>query len=294
MTAFAFRVVKINGTLLPGVRLPDFQRREKQMPSEADGSIYQTSSPVLRAAPMARWATIAVKTLWGLFGTATRPPYILLDGTNGLELIGPKINATTPGYDATAVHASRKGLSGLIMLAGLSWRPGDVVEATVEAFWTTSAGGTDPITSAAVALPTIPVNTEQLVLSSVSGIPSTRIASLDVAITHQVENNDETICYNAGLPFPVLLKQPGVGGSVEVIATFETTDLTTTISNGTVVITMGVLNHNGVGLAAGTAVMTINSPQIREEQISGSPASRRVTVRGTWDGTNFPVALTST
>lgn len=288
MTAFAFNLVKINGTAQFGVRNPDYQPREKQLPADQDGTVWQTSSPVIRAAPMFRWTTVAVKTLLVLFGTTSRPPNVALDGTNGIEAIGAKINATGPGYDATTVHASRKCLNGLLVLAGLSWKPGDVVEATCEAYTTSTAGGTNPIVTATVAAPTIPVNTEQLVLSSVSGIPSTRIASLDVSITHQVENNDETICYNAGLPYPVLLKQPGVGGAVEWLATFETTDLTTALSNGTVSIVFGVLNHNGVGLAAGTATVTLNNCQIREEGITGKPGLRKVTVRATWDGTSFP------
>ena len=288
MTAFAFSIVKINNVAQFGVRSPDYQPREKQLPADQDGTVWQTSSPVIRAAPMLKWSTVAVKTLLALFGTTSRPPYVALDGVNGIEVIGAKINATGPGYDATAVHASRKCLNGLVMLAGLSWKPGDVVEASCEAFLTGTAGGTNPVVTATVAAPTIPVNTEQLVLSSITGIPSTRILSLDVAISHQVENNDDVICYNAGLPYPLLCKQPGVAGPVEWLATFETTDLTTALTNGTITVVFGVLNHNGVGLAAGTATLVLNNCQIREEGIAGKPGSRKVTARATWDGTSYP------
>jgi len=288
MTAFAFNLVKLNNSYLTGIRQPDLQLREKQMPSETDGSIWQTSAPVIRAAPMCKFGTVAVKALLVLLGTSRQPPHVALDGTNGVELIGAKINSAGPGYDATSVHASRKGLRGLLMLSGLSWRPGDVAEATAEVFFFSAAGGTDSLTASTVATPTIPVNTEQLVLSSVSGIPSSRITAWDLVITHQVENNDEAICYNAGLPYPVALKQPGVGGAVEWMLTVETTDLTTAITNGTVASVFGVLNHNGVGMSSGTATVTINSPQIREESITGKPASRKIMIRGTWDGTNFP------
>lgn len=288
MTAFAFNIVKLNNAYLTGIRQPDLQLREKQAVAEGDGSIWQTSAPVIRAAPTARFGTVAVKALFTLMTSSTRPPYVALDGTNGMELIGAKINTAAPGYMSTSVHASRKGLRGLLMLAGLSWRPGDVAEATAEAFFYSAAGGTDSLTTSTVAAPVIPVNTEQLVLASVSQIPSSKILSWDLAITHQVENNDEVICYDAGLPFPVMLKQPGVGGAVEWMLTVETTDLTTAITNGTVTSVFNVLNHNGVGHAAGTATVVLNNPQIREESIGSKPASRKITARGTWDGTNYP------
>jgi hypothetical protein len=292
MTAFAFNLVKINGNLLPGVRQPSFQRREKQAVSESDGTIWQTSAPVIRAAPMARFSTVAVRSLFNLMGTATRPPHIALDGVNGLELIGAKINASTPGYDGASVHASRKGALGLIMLSSLTWRPGDVAEATCDAYWRTASGATDPILPATVALPSIPINTEQLVLSSVSTVPAGKILSLDIGIAHQVENNDD-MCFDLGLPFPVLLKQPGVGGAVEIQGTIETTDLTSVLSNGVIASTFTVLNHNGVGLSSQTATLTVNSAQIREEEIAGKPSSRRISFRGTWDGTSFPITATT-
>lgn len=290
MSAFAFNLVRLNNTMLTGIRSPSFQPRETQMPSETDGTIYQTSSPVIRAAPMARFSTIAVRSLFSLFGS-TRPPYVAMDGTNGLELIGAQIGTNVPGYASGTVHARRQGLNGLVALSGLSWRPRDVVEATVDAYWIAAAGGTNPVPPTTIALPTIPVNTEQLVLTGVSGIPATRITSLDLSITHQIENNDESICYNTGLPYPILTKQPGVGGTVEIIQTVETLDLTTTLSNGTVTSTFGVLNHNGLGLGASTAFFTLNNPQIREEEVAGKPATRRITIRGTWDGTNSPITL---
>lgn len=291
MTAFAFNVVKLNNAFLKGIRQPDFQVREKQAVSDTDGSIWQTSAPVIRAAPMARFDTVAAKALFVLMGTSSFPPFVALDGTNGLELLGLKINATGPGYDATSVHASRKCLNGLLMLADLSWKPGEVLTATAEAYLIATVGSTNPVVASTIALPTVPVNTEQLVLSTISGIPSTRIASWDVSISHQVENNDEQICYNHGLPYPVLAKQPGTGGAVEVLLTIETTDLTTAISNGTVVSTFAVLNHNGVGTSAGTATVTLNNPQIREEGITGKPAMRKIVIRATWDGSTQPITI---
>lgn len=291
MTAFAFNAVKLNNAFLKGIRQPDFQVREKQVVSDTDGSIWQTSAPVIRAAPMAKFDTVAVKALFALMGTSSFPPFVALDGTNGLELLGLKINPTGPGYDATAVHASRKCLNGLLMLSGLSWKPGEVLSASVDAYLLATAGGTNPVVASTVALPSIPVNTEQLVLSSISGIPSTRIAAWDVAIAHQVENNDEQVCYNHGLPYPVLAKQPGTGGAVEIILTVETTDLTTAVTNGAVTSTFGVLNHNGVGLAAGTATVVLNNPQIREESIGSKPAMRKITIRATWDGTTQPITI---
>lgn len=295
MSAFAFNLVRLNNAFITGIKSPSYERREQFAIATQDGTLYQTSAPVIRAAPKATFTTVAVKALFTLFGGAGALPFVVMDGTNGCELIGTKINTAGPGYDATAVHASRKGVAGMVFLSGIRWSPGQIAEAMCDVLWTTAAGGTDPVVIATVALPTIPVNTEQLVLSTCT-VPAgvlSRITSLDLAVTHQAENNDDAICFSTGLPFPMLLKQAGVGGSAEIVLTIETLDLTTVMTNGTVTVVFGVLNHNGVGLAAGTATITINAAQIRADTISGMPGVRRITVRGTWDGTNRPMTITT-
>lgn len=291
MSAFAFSLVKANNAFITGIKSPSYERREQFGIAAQDGTLYQTSAPVIRAAPKATFTTVAIKALFTVLGSGGALPFVALDGTNGCELIGTKINTTGPGYDTAAVHASRKGVAGMIFLSGIRWSPGQIAEAMCDVFWTTAAGGTDPVVPASIALPTIPVNTEQLVLSTCT-VPAgalSRIQSLDLSIAHQAENNDDAICFNTGLPFPVLLKQAGIGGAAEVMLTIETLDLTTVMSNGTVTLVFGVLNHNGVGLAAGTATVVINSAVVREDTISGTPAGRRITIRGTWDGTTKPV-----
>jgi len=293
---FAFSLVKLNGSLLTGISSPTYDRRESHSPLGDDGTLHQTGDGVIRAAPMARFTTKAIRALFIALGTTGQVPFVALDGTNGIELIGTKISTTAPGYDATSVHASRKGPKGELYLKSLRYSPGDVAEAECEAFFFSSAGGTDPITVATVALPTLAANTEQLVLSAltIGATPITKLRSFEVSIDHRGENNVQDHCYDSGLPFPVLTTKAGVNGQTEIIVTIETTDLTTSYANGTVTAAFTVVNNLGIGLAATTATMTINGSIVREDAISGAKGQaggRRISIRGTFDGTNRPCTI---
>ncbi len=297
-SAFAFNIVKVAGSVLVGVSSPNFDRREVQRVSATDGVVHQTGATVRRTAPMASWSSRAVRTIFTLLGTGDEVPFVALDGTNGVELFGGKINTAAPGYAGSTVHARRKFAAGDLYLKKVSWRSNDGASAELEAFALASAGGTDPVDDSNAALPTLPVNTEQMDLSSITigGGALGDVTSLDLDITHQGENNDEEMCYSSGLPHPVLTKKAGVGGAAEILLTIETNDLTASISNGTVVITLAAANNLGVGLSANQAIMTLNNPLIREQSIpgsDGSPGKRRILVRATFDGTNKPLVITT-
>ena len=76
--------------------------------------------------------------------------------------------------------------------------------------------------------------------------------------------------------------------------TVETLDLTSSISNGTVIWTLAVLNNLGVGLGSNTAIITLNNPTIRETVIrgeDGSAGKRQITCRALFDGTNKPLTI---
>ena len=298
MTAFAFNLVRANNTLLTGIRQPNYQRRPKYAPLDNDGTLYQTSRPVIRAAPMASFSTVAMRAMVQALTATSGIPYLALDGTNGLELIGAKIGSNVPGYDPTAsVHARRQHLSGMAMVSGISWRPGDVAEMSMEAFFTATTGSTDPTVITPITLPAIPVGTEQLVLSAITmpggTISAARCVSYDLSINHQVENNDESMCYNTGLPFPVLLKQPGVGGTAEIGLSLEVLDLTGTLANGAVSAVFTRLAHNGVGLTTGTVTVALANCQIVEVEIRGKPGVRKLEIFSTWDGTTAACTLTA-
>lgn len=296
MTAFNFSLAALNGTTLVGIRSANFDRRETQSPIGTDGTLHQTGASVIRAAPMAQLTTIAVRSLFAILGTGDEVPFVALNGTTGLVLYGPKINATGPGYDSGSVHKTLTAANGMVFLDRVSWSPGGVAEASASVYITSTAGGTDPVTASTAALPTLPVNTEQMVLSTLTlnGTAVTRCASVEVSLSHRAENNDESVCFNQGLPYPVLLTQAGVGGQTEVMVTIETLDLTTAFANGTVVIAFTSLSALGVGLGSATATMTINGALTREQTIggeNGQPARRQLMIRGTFDGTNKPVTI---
>lgn len=295
MTGFNFSVVKLNGTALVGIRSPDYQRREKYAPIGTDGTLHQTSNAVIRTAPMASWQTIAVRALVAILNGSTDLPMKAHDATNGLEMIGMQINSAGPGYDATAIHASRKAPRGQTYLSGLSWSPGDVLVASCDSYFISAAGGTDPVTiSSTTALPTLSVNTQQLTLTSlvIGGLTITRVQSWEMSIGHKCENNDESVCYNTGLPHPILLTQAGVNGQTEFTMTVDTLDLNGAVTAaGTAVAVFSTINPLDVGVTAVTTTATLNGSLIREEAIQGQPGGRRITVRGTYNGTNLPFAL---
>lgn len=297
---FAFNMVRVNGsTLLPGCTSPSAEQRETQKPVATDGTLHQTGSGVSRRAPKIMFQTIAAIAAFDLLGTGDQVPYLALDGSNGIEAIGGKINPAAPGYLGTSTHASRKMISGALVLSGVSWSPGEVVRVSLEAFGISANGTTAAMADASIALPTLAQNTEQLVVSAVElpNLSITKASSVELAVTHQVENNDEEICYHLGLPEPVALKQPGVGGQTEILLTIETLDLTgAPAATGTVTVTMTKLNHLGVGLDTETAVITLNNCLIREEVVRGEDgraAKRRITCRATYEGTNLPLTITT-
>lgn len=296
--SFAFNVVKLNGSVLTGIEAPTYDRREERLKAGNDGALHTTTATVIRAAPRAGFATVAVRALLVLLGTGDEVPYVALNGTTGLELIGAQRGTDGVGYAAGTVHPSRLGASGAVFLSGLSWRPRAPMSATVDAFWISAAGGTDPITvSAGVALPTLGLNQEQLGLSSLligATDLTNKCAAIDVAIDHRAENNVDPTCFNAGLPFPVQLAGIGVNGHSDVTVTIDTEDLTTAITNGAVVITGKVYNHLGVGFGATGITVTINGVLAREEAIpgeNGATAKRRLVITGTFDGTNKPITV---
>lgn len=295
-TAFGFNQVTVNGTVIPGQVSGTFDRRESEDVQGNDGSLHQTSAAVMRTAPRAEFQTVALRTMFTLLGTGDEIPFVALNGTTGIKMIGNKIDSAGPGPASGSVHAQRAFVSGLLALDSVSWSPGSVATATASAYATSSAGGTDPVVSTNVAAGTVSTNTERLVLSAatINGTAVPQIASVSVSIAHQIDNADPGTCYNLGLPYPIICKEPGAGGATEVVATIETADLTTAFANGAVVLTFAKLNHNGVGTSADTATVTLNACLVREQSISGSsgsPAGRRLTCRATFDGTNKPITL---
>lgn len=294
MTAFNFSLAALNGTALNGIRSGTLDRREQQSALSTDGTLHETTAAVIRAAPMARLSTLAVRALFSTLGTGDAVPFVALNGSTGLVMYGGLINSTGPGYTSGSAKIAT-ALTGFVFLDSVRWSSQQPAEAEVSVYLTAAAGGTNPVTDSTGNLPTLPFNQEQLVLSAltINGTSAGRVRSFDLQIAHRCENNaDES--YQQGLPYPTQCAQAGVSGATEILLTIETLDLTTAFANGAVVITLTQLNHLGVGLDTETATITINGVMAREQTIqgeSGSPASRQILIRGTFDGTNAPVTL---
>ncbi len=286
--SFLFSIVKINGSIYAGVKSSSFDRREQQLPGAADGTVHVTTSPVVHSAPRAGFSLLGFRTLFAAL-TAGQVPYLALDGSNGWAGIALK-RGTTPGWDSGSTHIERKMARGMLLLDGVTWQPGQPAEAACSVFGLSSDGSADPVASASVALPTLPTLQEQLGLSTltVNGVSLTKVMNLQIGIAHQVENNAAD-CYLCDLPHPTALQMPGAGGAAEITASIDTKDFDATIANGNLVATFKVLNHNGVGLSANTAVVTIATAVARETQIDRD--TRRIELRGTWNGSTNPITL---
>lgn len=296
--SFAFNVVRFNNTLVAGVQAPTFERREEFLEAGNDAQMHLTTSVVSRAAPKASWSMLAIRALATLLGTGDEVPYVAMDGTNGLELIGAKRNTDGVGYLTGTVHPRRRGVAGILALAGVSWARRQAAVARVDAYWQAVAGGaTDPITADLTTLPTLSLNTEQLGLTSflVGATDLTvKIASFDIAVDHRVENNVDPTSFTAAQPFPTQVVGPGVNGRSRVAVTFETEELDTAVANGAIVIQLKVYTHLGVGFGATGVTLTLNSPIVREVALAGEDGStgkRRFQAIGTFDGTNRPLTI---
>ena len=294
MTAFNFSLAAINGTTQAGIRQGTLDRREQQAPQSTDGTLYETTAAVIRAAPMARLTTLAVRTLFTTLGTGDPSPFVALNGSTGLVMYGGLINSAGPGYAAGSAKIVT-ALNGFVFLDSLRWSTGQPAEAEVSVYLTSSNGTTAPTTDSTGSIPTLPFNQEQLVLSAltVNSVSMARVRSIDLQLNHRCDNNADE-AFLQGLPYPTQCAQAGVSGPIEVIMNIETLDLTATVGNGAVVATFTRLAHLGVGLGSDTATVTINGVLAREQTLqgeSGSPAVRQIQIRGTFDGTNLPVTI---
>ncbi len=298
-SSFAFNFVRLNNTantLLKGIRDPEFDRNERNAQADAQGTVHLTGIAGIRSAPKARFGTISVYALNALFvaGGITLMPCLALDGTNGIELIAPKNNDAGPGYKTGATAARRQMKVGQLDLTGLTWRPNDVLVASLQAYGLSTDGDADPVISDQITMPTPPLTSEQLVLSSLSfgGLTPPEIVSLDISIGHQTANDDDEICYNTGHPHPIILRQTGVGGVGQIEAVVEVLDLVgAPTSGGSMVAVFTAVSNLGMGLATNTVTVTIRTSFIREVSIQGRPGHRRFHIIGTYDGTNLPFSM---
>jgi len=294
-----FNVVRVNNVLQGGVLSPLFDRREDREQFGHDAQRQLTIARVRRSAPKAAWQTMAVKTLFTLIGTGAKDvPYLVLDGTNGVELIGAKRSSDGVGYATGGVHVRRRGLAGILVLTGLSWSKGQPLMASVDVFWTAAAGTTDPVSAPdLISLPTLAVNTEMLGLTTLlngSGNFLNTVDSFELSIDHKIENNAEPTCFHADQPYPVLTVGPGNNGPAVITARFTTEDLETAIdTDGTIQAVWTLQANQGIGYGSGTAAIALRG-LMRETTIPGADggsARRVVECTGIFDGTTLPLTI---
>ena len=292
MTAYGLQAVTIDSTVLTGIKSYNFDRRERTLSADTDGTLHRTFHAVKRAAPKVDFSTVAVESLIALLTGSLDAP--MREIASAVDFAFAQQATAGPGYGGT--HRGVRLAKGHVYLTGLKWSPGgDGLEAACSVFGLSADGTTDPV---ALITPTLPVVTpsEVFTLTSLTlgGQPVTKCQNLDFTIDPKAENNVEDVCYDLGLPFPKLMAVAGAAGPIEVDAMVETLDQgVAPASTGTLVAVFTQYAFGGT-LAVNTVTVTINASMIREEtRVGGRPSARRFKVFARHDGTNRPLTITT-
>lgn len=293
---YGLEAVILDGTTLTGCKGFSLSQRERHVSLGADGTLHQTFHSVARKAPKVDFSTVAVKSLLGALTTSLDVP--MKNIATAVDFNFSRQDDTKPGKNATGHTGSRFTL-GHVYCNAFRWSPGgDGLEASCELFGLSANGTTDPITGITPTLVS-PTSAEVFTLTSatVGGQAITKVNSVEIAIAHQGENNDETLCYNVGLPMPTQMRVAGASGPIEISGTIEILDqVVAPTTSGTVVLVFTQMAFGGT-LGAATVTLTINAAMIREDSKSaqqGSPGTRRLMFKGRHDGTNRPLSWATT
>lgn len=292
MSAYGLQAVTIDSTVLTGIKTYNFDRRERMLSADTDGTLHQTFHAAKRAAPKVDFSTVAVESLMGILTGSLDAP--MKNITTAADFLFALQASATPGYGGT--HRGIRLTKGHIYLTGLKWSPaGDGLEAACSAFGLSADGTTDPVTLITPTLPTVtPVEVFTLTSLMLGGQAVTKCQSLDIGIDPKGENNVEDVCYDLGLPFPKEMAVAGAAGPIEVSATVELLDQAVAPANSGSLVAVFTQYAFGATIAANTLTVTINAAQIREEaRTAGRPSTRRFKVLGRHDGTNRPLTITT-
>lgn len=293
MSAYGLQAVTIDATVLTGIKSYNFDRREKSLDANNDGTVHRTMHAVKRAAPKVDFSTVACKSLIALLNGSLDAP--MLNLATGAAFVFALQSATVPGYGGT--HRGISMAKGQVYLTGFKWSPsGDGLEAAATCFGLSADGTTDPVALTTPSLPTVtPVEVFTLTSMTLGGQPVTKCQSFDLSIDPKADNGVEDVCYDLGLPFPKIMAVAGAAGPIEIDATIETLDQAVAPSaTGTLVAVFTQYAFGGT-LGTATITLTINASMIREaSRVGGRPSTRRFRIMARHDGTNRPLTLATT
>ncbi len=287
MTVFGIQAVKLNGTAYAGVRGTQFDRARQVYSDGSDGTVHETHHAVIQAKPTAEFTSVAMKTLLTALGTSgsTEFPLVALNGSTGAVMYGAKAASNAPGYSASAVHVSKTGLNGVVVMESVRWSLGQPAEMGCRILFKSTDGTTDPITT---ALPTQSTNTEAFSLTALTLNGSTvdTVASCEITVDHKFEQS-----FSTGLPYPLDVFGAGPNGRASIRLTAEIMDLAASEGSGAVSAVFTSLANGGT-LGANTVTFTFNGAWTLEESISGGnggPMAHRMIVRPYYNGSTKPL-----
>ena len=293
---YGLEAVILDGTTLTGCKGFSLDQREKRTTQGADGTLHQTFHNVQRKAPKVDFSTLAAKQLLSVLTTSLDVPMKNI-GT-AVDFNFSRQDDTKPGKNATG-HVGSRFTKGHVYCSGFKWSPGgDGLEASCELFGLSSNGTTDPITDITPTLVS-PTSAESFTLTSltVGGVAVTKCQAYDLSIAHQGENNDESLCYNLGLPMPTMMKVAGAGGQIAIGGSIELLDQSISPATSGTIVAVFTQTAFGGTLGSATVTLTINAAMIREDTKTaqqGSPGIRRFAFMGRHDGTNRPLTWATT
>lgn len=292
MSAYGLQAVTIDATVLSGIKSYNFDRREKALDANTDGTLHRTMHAVKRSAPKVDFSTVACKSLMALLvGSLDAPMMNLVTAAD----FAFALQGAVPGY--AGVHKGIRFAKGSIYLTGFKWSPsGDGLEAAASLFGLSADGTTDPVALITPTLPTVtPVEVFTLTSLTLGGQAITKCQGFDLTIDPKAENSIEDVCFDLGLPYPKLMAVAGAAGPIEVDAVIETLDQAVAPSTTGTLVAVFTQYAFGGTLGTATVTLTINASMIREEsRVGGRPSTRRFRIMARHDGTNRPLTITTT
>lgn len=190
---------------------------------QSDGQVQITSRSIPRLAPRASWSTYAPDLLLNALDGSTLWPIKMLDGVNGLVLVGARAATSNAGYAAGNVHEALTALRGCVYATGFQWDgPDSDLIGAFAALFISADGDAAALVPSQVALPAqpIPVAGFDLTSLTIAGTAVDGVNGFSVAGDPKLVQR-----WNHGKPYPQQIHGAGLNNPLMVTGGFSVEDL---------------------------------------------------------------------
>jgi hypothetical protein len=262
-----------------------FGRNQRKLSLGDDGNFATVYHTIMREAPRLEFATGDIGALLTLLSHLDAPMWV--HSTVGAVALLPRGNDAGPGWRAGSTHVQYALALGQTWLDALEWTTGAAAIARCTSFGLSSTGAADPVARSLVAAPTVDAAQTAWVLDTLT-IGGTPVAPSRFSLTigHNATNEDDS-CYDSGKPWPKMVQAAGAMAPLLVSGSIDARDLSTTVSDGSIVATFKPKAANAPALGSGTVALTINAAMVERDTVAGGrPSTRTIDFLGRHDGTN--------